>query len=134
MAQICRSQQGCLVSRASTCQCHLLHLIRAGLHVRVTLVSHIYRRWDCQIMSERSCQSYVNQCQNYERPCQSHTCQSHIIRAVIVRDYIRAYFHSQDCQGLFQSHTGQSHINQTRIVRPYQIPLTLCLHAFRFKQ
>jgi len=102
-----------------------LHLVRARVHVRVALISHIYGSRDCQIMSERTCQCYVNQSQDYQRPCQSHTCQSHtcqshIIRAGIVKDYIRAYFHRQDCQRLCQSHTCQSHVNQNGIVRPYQ--------------
>ena len=129
MALISWSQQGWLVSWASTYQCHLLNLVRARVHVRVAHVSHIYRSRDCQIMSEHTCQSDVNQSWDSRRPCQrpcprhtcqSHTCPSHIIRAGIVRDYIRAYFHSWDCQIHCQSHNCQSHINQTGIVRPHQ--------------
>jgi len=41
-----------VVSRASTCQCHLLHLVRARVHVRVACVSYRYHGWDCQIISE----------------------------------------------------------------------------------
>jgi len=125
MARICWSQQGCLTSRAITYPCRLLHLVRARVHVRVALVSHIYRSQDCQIMSELTWHSSVNQSRDCQRPChshtcQGHTCQSHMIRAGIVRDYIRVYFHSWDCQRLCQSRTCQSHMNQTKIVRPYQ--------------
>jgi len=60
MARICWSHHGCLVSRANSCQCRLLHLVRARVQVRVALVSHIYRSRDCQIRSELTSQSYVN--------------------------------------------------------------------------
>jgi len=119
MAWMCWSQQGCLLSRASTYQCHLLHLVWVRVHVRVALVSHICHSWDCYSISEHTCQNCINQSRAWQRWYQSHTCQSHIIRAKIVRDYIRAYFHSRDCERLGQSHTCQSRINQTGIVSPY---------------
>jgi len=125
MAWISRSHQGCMVSGASTCQRCPLHLVRARVHVRVSLVTHIYRSWDCQIMSEGTWQSDVNQSRDSQTPslshtCPSRTCQSHIITARIVRDYVRWYFHSWDYLRLCQSHICWSHIIQTVLVRPFE--------------
>ena len=181
MDPICWSQQGCPVWSANFGT--LSEPIRARVHVRVTLVSHIYTIQNCQIISERTCQSHVYQsqyCQRLcqkpcQRPCLSYACKSHtcqndtsqgkydearihwlqpglsdhsramfisagiisehvrdwiraavvrailvraiFIRAGIVRQYVRAHFHSWDCQWLYPSHTCQCHINQTTIVR-----------------
>jgi len=66
--QICWPQQGCVVSSAAIVTCS--DRIRARVHVRVVLVSHMYRSWDCPIMSEHWCQRHVYQSRDWQKPCQ----------------------------------------------------------------
>jgi len=79
---------------------YVTDLVRTIL-VRATLIrgnltepEFIFHSWDCQIMSEHTCKSHVNQSQDCQRPChrpcqcctwRSCTCQSHT------------------CQGIFKS-------------------------------
>ena len=125
MVRICWSQLGCLAWGPSTTQCNHVHIVRANVHHRVTVVSHIYCSWNFPIMSECTCHSHFNQMQDCWRPCQSYTCQSHtcqshtcqshtcqshtcqsqVIKAGIISDYVRTYFHSRNYLRRGQSHT-----------------------------
>jgi len=115
MVQICWLQQGFLVSRFSTCQCN----IKARVRDSITLVSRLYYGRDCQWCQSTDLRAMFIRARIVTEPVKAILDRATLINTGIVKDYVRAYFHSRVYQSLCQNLTCWSHINQTGIVRWY---------------